>query len=86
MILLSDRAHTQVIAPYLIILRVANRRALTSESISGTAGSLHFKSQGSMDSDGSLPDGESMNSTEVNGEVPGELGTGGESAIEEVPL
>ena len=70
----------------MIVLRVANRRALTSQSISGTAESLRFKSQGSMDSDGSLSDGEPMNSMEVNGEAPGELHNGDESAVEEVPL
>lgn len=50
--LLSDC--TQVIAQYLIILRVAKWRALASDSISGTARSMRFKSQRSTDGDGSL--------------------------------
>ena len=46
----------QVIAPYLIILRVAKRRELTSETISGSVGSLRFRSQVTTDGDESLPD------------------------------
>ena len=84
--LLSNHGHTQVIAPYLIILRVASRRALTSDSISRTSESIRFKSQGSMDGDGSIPDGDPANAMEVNGEAPGELGAGDENAIEEVSL
>ena len=79
--LLSDC--TQVIAPYLITLRVAKRRALMSEPISGTAGSIHFRSQGSTDGDGSLPGNDTCDAMEVNGE---ELIVDDENAIEEVPL
>ena len=86
--LLSNRGYLQVIAPYLIILRVAKRRALTSESISGTVGSLHFKSQvtTTADSEGTSPDGNSMDSMEVDGDTPGGHHAGAEDAIEEVPL
>ena len=77
---------TQVIAPYLIILRVAKRRAMTSESISEVPESVHFRSQGSMDDDRSLPGGDLTNVTEVNVEAPSEPGAGDEYAIEEVPL
>ena len=74
-------------APYLIILRVAKRRAMTSESISGTVESIHFRSQRSGDDDGSLPaNGEPVDPVEVNSEAPDELVTGDEYAIEEVPL
>jgi hypothetical protein len=72
----------QVIAPYLIILRVAKRRALTSESMSGTVESIRFRSQGPTDGDGSLTDGEPANTTEG----PNELGPRGGKAIEENPL
>jgi hypothetical protein len=84
--LLSDHGHTQVIAPYLITLRVAKRRALTSESIFGIAESLRFRNQGTADGGGSLPDEDPTNLLEVNAEVPGGLGAQDESAIEEVPL
>ena len=71
----------------MIILRVANRRALTSNSIpDGSVDSIRFRSQGTTDSDGSFPGGLPTNTTEVNGEVPGELGPGVESATEEVSL
>ena len=84
--LLSNRDSAQVIAPYLIILRVANRRALTSDTVSGTiVSTIHFQSPGPTDSDGSLPDGDPINSMEVNGEAPGELGTGTKDVIQEVP-
>ena len=86
MLLLANHGYTQVIAPYLIILRVAKRRALTSESISGSVGSIHFRSQGSTDGDGSFLGGESGNSMEADGEAPGELVTRDGNAIEEVPL
>ena len=78
----------QVIAPFLIILRVANRRALTSEAVaSGNVGSIRFKGPGeSMDDDGTLSDGRPMSSTDLDGETTGELAVGVQSAIEEVPL
>lgn len=39
----------QVISPFLIILRVANRRALTSDAIvSGNVSSLRFDGQGKL--------------------------------------
>ena len=82
----SNYGYTQVIAPYLIILRVANRRAMTSKSISGIAESIRFRGQGSTDGGGSLPDGDPINAMEVNGEAPGELDIGDKNAIEEVPL
>ena len=76
----------QVIAQYLIILRVANRRALTSESITGTIGSIHFRSQLTTDDERTIPDGDSTNSMEVNNEASGELGAGTEvDVMEETP-
>ena len=84
--LMSNHGCKQVIAPYLIILRVAKRRAITSESISGTAGSIHFKSQGATDGDRTFSDGDTMNATEVNSEAAGEHVAVDENAIEDVPL
>ena len=85
-ILPSDHCHIQVIAPYLIIIRVANQRALTTDSISGTIGSMRFRSQGSTDGDGSLPDGDPTDSMEIYSGSAREPGTGDGSSIEEVPL
>ena len=82
----SNYGCLQVIAPYLIILRVAKQRAMTSESVSGTVASIRFRSQVSTDGGGSLLDEGLTNSTEVNVEAPGELGAGAKCAIEEVPL
>ena len=84
--LLFNHGCTQVIAPYLIIIRVAKQRALTSESISGSIGSIRFRSQGSADGDGSLPDEDPTNTLGENSEAPGELATGDENAVEEIPL
>ena len=83
--LTSNYGCTQVIAPYLIILRVAKRRAMTSESISGIAESIRFRSQVSTDGGGSIPNGGPTNVTEVDVEAPGEPGAGNVCAIEEVP-
>ena len=84
--LLPNDGCTQVIAPYLIILRVANRRAMTSKLISGTAESIRFRTQVSTGGDRSLPDGDPVNATEVISEVTGEHVAVDENAIEEVPL
>ena len=59
---------------------------MTKESISGTAESIHFRSQESTDGDGSHHDGDPSNAMEGNGEAPGEPGAEDAFAIEEVPL
>lgn len=76
---------TQVIAPYLVILRVANRKALTSKMISGPGNisSLHFESQGTT-----LGGDESRHSTSsmgANGEVLDAPTAGGGNTIKETP-
>ena len=58
---------------------------MTSKSISGVTESINFRSQGTLDSDGSLPDGESMNSTGMDGEAPGDSRAGDDNVVEEVP-
>lgn len=83
---LSDHGNTQVIAPYLITLRVANQRALASNTISGTFGSIHFGTKRTTYSDGSLVDGSPVDSMEVKGEAPDEPGDGVVGVIEEAPL
>lgn len=83
-VLVSDPifSETQVIAPLLIILRVAQRRALTSKSIgSGGEASMRFRSQGESSHGG----GTTVSSTEVNEENSGKNDSGTESVIEEVP-
>lgn len=78
----------QVIAPFLIILRVADRRALAGNTIvSGTAGTLQFKSQGeSTDDNETLPEGYNTSSTEPGDEVVGKPGIGAENTVEEVSI
>jgi hypothetical protein len=76
---------TQVIAPLLVIIRVANRRALTSEMIksgSGKCESMHFNSFGeSAGTYGTVSDEHQKNLGKVNGQRR----VGAENAIEEVP-
>ena len=80
----------QVTAPYLIIPRIANRKALTSDRLSsgsGAVSSIRFASQGgSTGDDGSLPDGDPERSVGMNGRVPNELDAGVKNTINEVPL
>ena len=87
-IVFPDRSRKQVIAPFLVILRVANRRALTSDSVaSPNIGSIRFGGQGeSTGDDGSLPDRDLGRSTETDDGAPGTLDVGVETTIEEVPL
>lgn len=82
----SNRDDKQVIAPFLIVLRVAKRTALTNQAIvSGNIGSIRFKSQGeSTSSGGALPDGNLTSSVDTNGDIPGDLGAGAENTIDEV--
>lgn len=57
----------QVIAPFMIILRVANRSALTSDAVTtGNVGSLRFESEGDSTGD----------STDSNGETSERFGVG----------
>lgn len=58
---------------------------MTADTISGTANSIHFRTQGTTDDNGPLPDGDHMDSMEVGGEAPSELGAMSKDAIEEVP-
>ena len=54
---------------------------MTSESMSGTAESIRFRSQGSTDGDGSLTYQGPVDSTEINGEALGEPVGRDENAI-----
>ena len=53
---------------------------------SDNAGSIRFRSQGTTDGGGSLPDHDPSSSTQPNTEAPDEVGASGENGIEEVPL
>jgi hypothetical protein len=70
----------------LVLLRVTNRKAVTSEdSFSGNVGSIRFRSQGSSTGD----DGPNPPDENPAGPTDGshnELGVGDENVIEEVPL
>ena len=90
---MSSNHHVeQVIAPLLIVLRVANRRALTSEAIvSGNIGSIRFRSQGeSADDSGTVAYEYPTGSVGTDGGNPSGLPDGSEDtigkAIDEVPL
>ena len=73
--LLSYRATNQVIGPLLIIQRVVNRTALTSDAISGNVGSIRFKSQEeSTTGDVTLPERDLMSSVDEAGDTTGEFG------------
>ena len=75
---LANHRIEQVIAPYLIILRIANRRAFACDNAdSGNVGSIHFKSRGKTTSGGMRPGEYPMNS--MNGS---EFGVGIEMTID----
>ena len=80
---LSNLGGGQVISSFLIILRVADRRALMSEDVaSGNVGSIHFRSGGgSTGGGGTLADVDEhpMNHMGTNGETSGEFGVGVET-------
>ena len=85
---LSDHHSAQVIAPYLIILRVAKRKALTGEMVasgSNNLSSIRFVSQVTMDSDCSLPGGDPTCSTRANREALDEVNAMSDNEIEEDP-
>lgn len=64
-------AETQVIAPFLITLRVANQSALTNKTIvSGDIGSIHFRQGKSNGGSGTLPGGQPTSSVDTDGESP----------------
>lgn len=69
-------AETQVIAPFLIILRVANQTALTNDVIvSGNVDSIRFGNHGrSTNANETLPDRNPASSTDVFGKPPGDIG------------
>jgi hypothetical protein len=72
--------HGQVIAPFLVILRVANRTTVTSDTVA--SGSLHFGSGGqSTGDDRTLPDWTPTGSTQMGEEALGEIEVAVEDTI-----
>lgn len=69
-------AEVQVISPYFIILRVANRKAfMGNATVSGKITSISFRSQGGQTgSNGIHTDSRSMGLTDTHGRTPGGLG------------
>lgn len=85
---MSDDDDKQCIAPFLIVLRVANRTALTSEAIvSGSTSSIHFSIQGELTGGGgTISNGSPIRSaSNAHGEAPGKHEAGAENVIEELP-
>lgn len=82
--MVSNHEGEQVISPFLIILRVANRKALTSDTIiSGSIGSMHFDThEGAMEDNETFPDENLAGSVDTNKEASSGVGV---AAIDEVP-
>lgn len=60
------------IGPFLITLRVANQRALTSDTVvSENIGLIHFWSQKTTGASATLPDGCPVTSINSNAKTPG---------------
>ena len=86
---LSNDDGKQCIATFVIVLRVANQTALTSEAVSGNIGSIRFKSVGE-----STSGDETLQSTgnpihlasDGHEKIPEEHSAGTENTIEEVLL
>jgi len=77
----------QVIAPFLITLRVANQTAFTSDTVASVpGGTIRFKTQESTGVSGTIADGNAASWMETNGGTLSEPGTGSEDIIEHVPL
>ena len=77
---MSNTGIEQVIAPLLIILRVANRTALTSEAIvTGHVDPIRFAGQETASDDETLPDWNRMNSMGAHGETATAGGLGVET-------
>ena len=84
--LLSNRGEKQVIAPFLIILRLANRTAVTSDSTIGFRTFEPARFEETTGSYGVFPDEGPVGSTDAPGDALNELSVGDGMAIEEVPL
>ena len=87
--LLSNGGEKQVIAPFLIILRLANRTAVMSNSAIGsqTVDPVCFRShEGTTCGHGVFPEKGPVGSTDVLGEAHNELSVGDGMAVGEVPL
>jgi len=81
-IFLPILAETQVIAPLLIIRRVADQSALTSNSVAtGNPGSFNFKSQGRVTSGSGTLRGYPMHQSDLSAKSSHETGDEGDASI-----
>ena len=72
----------QVIGPFLIILRVANQKAFTTDAIPGTTGSIRFESRGRS----TIGNETRSDSVTMDPDSPaGALGVGVEPTVGEIP-
>jgi len=78
----------QTIAPFLLVLRVAKRTALTSDTmVSGAGPSLHFVNKGrSTNGSETLPDVYPMGEVSVDRGAPGQSWVGADATMGDVPL
>jgi len=78
----------QVIAPFLLVLRVANRTAVTSDTMISVSGpSLYFRSKvESIGGSETLPDAHHVGSIGTNGETPGHHYVEDGGTIDEISL
>ena len=83
--MISNCGNHQVIAPFLVTLRVANRSEVTSRAIL-TGSSIQFESQVRLQGEtDTLPDGSSVGVTKVDAEATDNDGVGVENTTDEVP-
>ena len=81
--LLANHRNEQVIAPFLIILRVANRNAVTSATaVSGSVSSIHFRSREKLTDGVSLPGRDFVSSMDTSGNDLNELCVGTETTVD----
>lgn len=83
-VFLQILVQTQVIAPFLIVLRLANRSALTSDTVvSGNVATMQFRSlEISAVSNVTVPDVYPVGPSGAGKEGPGELSAGAEKTID----
>ena len=83
--MISNCGNHQVVVPFLVTLRVANRSEVTSRAVL-TGSSIQLESQVRLQGETeTLPDGSSVGVTKADGEATDNQGAGVENTIDEVP-
>ena len=83
----SNRDDEQVIAPFLIILRVASRTAMTTDIIATAdipIGSLRFASQGGLEDHEPLSGGHAVTTLDTSGDTSNKRGIRVETTVDEI--